>query len=493
MPEFTVDLADALDPLVLAVDVGSTASRGGLYDARGLPVARHRHKVPHAFTTATDGTSTIDPTQVLGEVAEIIDAVASPALAGRVAGVAVDTFASSLIGVDAVGVPRTPCYTYADSRCAPQAAALRVELDEGEVQQRTGCRLHPSYLPARLRWLRETRPDVVGQVDRWLSLGEFLALRLTGATAVGTSTAAWTGLLDRLTGTWDEHLLAVAGISAESLSPVHHPDQPITGTASRWPALEGAAWFAVVADGYAANIGTGASTPDTVVASFATSGAVRARVPADLPTMPPGLWCYRVDEANALLGGALNDVGRAVGWLESTLRLDGVDLDGVLAADPDPATPVVLPFLSGERSTGWAAAARAVLDGVSAASTPASLARGMLEGVALSYGRVVDAMAQVAPRPTAILASGRVSQTLPRLLQLLADVTGVPVTPVTIKRSTLHGTALLALDTLAPDVERAAPTTAPTVEPVPARAAYYADRAERFTRLYEATVSPGGR
>ncbi|WP_324653137.1 gluconokinase [Georgenia sp. H159] len=489
MPEFTVDLADALDPLVLGVDVGSTASRGGLYDARGLPVRGHKHKVPHAFTTAVDGTSVIDPEQVLTEVEQIIDAVARRTLVGRIAGVALDTFASSLVGVDDAAVPRTPCFTYADSRCAPQVAALRRELDETDVQQRTGCRLHSSYLPARLRWLRETQPDVVAEVTRWLSLGEFLALRLTGRTAVGTAAAAWTGLLDRRTGTWDDHMLGVAGIGADSLSPVHHPDQPIGGTTSRWPALEGAAWFAVVADGYAANIGTGASTPDTVVASFATSGAVRVRVPADMPTMPPGLWCYRVDGANALLGGALNDVGRAVGWLESTLRLDGVDLDGVLAADPDPATPMVLPFLSGERSTGWAAGARAVLDGVSAASTPESLARGMLEGVALSYGRVVEELTRVAPRPTAILASGRMSQALPQLLQLLADVTGVPVTPVTIRRSTLHGTALLALDTVAPGVERAAPTTAPTVEPVPARADYYAERTERFTRLYRATVS----
>ena len=27
------------------------------------------------------------------------------------------------------------------------------------IWQRTGCRLHPSYWPAKLRWLRETAPD----------------------------------------------------------------------------------------------------------------------------------------------------------------------------------------------------------------------------------------------------------------------------------------------------------------------------------------------
>lgn len=489
MARFSVELREAVDPLVLAVDVGSTGSRGGVYDARGLPVAGLRHKVPHSFTTAADGTSVIDPLQVLAEVEEIIAAVARPDLAGRVAAVATDTFASSLVGVDAAGVPLTPCYTYADSRCAPQVAALRAELDEAAVQERTGCRLHTSYLPARLRWLRETEPGLTAEVARWLSLGELLALRLTGTAVVGTTTAAWTGLLDRRTGDWDPQMLAVAGVTADTLSPVQHPDRPFTGERSPHPVLEGAVWFPVVADGYAANVGTGARTEGTVVASFATSGAVRVRVPADFPRVPSGLWAYRADASSALLGGALNDVGRAVTWLEETLRLDDVDLDAVLAADPDPTTPLVLPFLSGERSTGWASGARAVLAGVSAVTTPASLARGVLEGVLLTYGRVVAALTEVAGRPQQVLASGRVSQDLPGLLQLLADLTGTPVTPVTIKRSTLHGTALLALDTVAPDVRRAAPTTGPTLEPVAGRWDYYAERTARFAELYAAVVS----
>src|SRR5690625_3011906 len=164
MTDFAVGLADALDPLVLALDVGSTGTRGGLFDARGLPVAGRRYKVRHAFTTATDGTSVIDPAQVLDEAEQVLDRVAAADVAGRVAGVALDTFASSLVGVDGAGQPLTPCFTYADSRNAAQATALRAELDEAQVQQLTGCRIHTSYLPARLRWLRETQPEVTARV-----------------------------------------------------------------------------------------------------------------------------------------------------------------------------------------------------------------------------------------------------------------------------------------------------------------------------------------
>jgi|SRR5215216_6645067 len=50
-----VKLREAIDPLVLAVDVGSTASRGDVYDAAGRPVQGGREKVPHHFTTRDDG------------------------------------------------------------------------------------------------------------------------------------------------------------------------------------------------------------------------------------------------------------------------------------------------------------------------------------------------------------------------------------------------------------------------------------------------------
>ena len=138
---------DALDPLVLALDVGSAASRGDVYDAAGRPVQGGRRKVPHAFRTGADGASEIDPDQVVDELGQIIAGLAVEPLQGRIAGVALDTFASSLIGVDADGRAVTPCYTYADSRCGQQVAAMRRELDEAEVQQRTGCRLPAATSP----------------------------------------------------------------------------------------------------------------------------------------------------------------------------------------------------------------------------------------------------------------------------------------------------------------------------------------------------------
>jgi gluconokinase len=455
---------DALDPLVLALDVGSTASRGDVYDAAGRPVQGGRRKVPHAFRTSADGASEIDPDQVVDELGQIITGLAVEPLQGRIAGVALDTFASSLVGVDTDGLAVTPCYTYADSRCGQQVAALRRELDEAEVQQRTGCRLHSSYLPARLRWLRETDPDRFAAARRWLSLGEYAYLRLLGSTAAGTATAAWTGLLDRRTGRWDPGMLATAGIGADQLSEVRDPDRPLTdvddAVTQRWPVLAGAHWFAPISDGFASNLGAGAADETTAAVAAATSGAIRVLVPEMPEQIPSGLWCYRVD----------------------------ADPDQLMTAAPEPTTPLVLPYLSGERSTGWAATARAVITGASTATTGAQLFRGAMEGVALSYQRIAGQLRTTAD-PTRILASGRVTQDLPSWLQVLADVLGTPVEPVTLKRATLHGTALHALEVLAPDTPRAPVPTAATLHPVSAHRDYYRDRAEQYERLYRAVIA----
>ncbi|WP_454050290.1 gluconokinase [Cellulomonas sp. Marseille-Q8402] len=486
-----VALDAALDPLVLAVDIGSTATRGGVHDASGRRVHGLQHKVPHAFTVAPDGMSVIDPEQVTAEVGQVLDAVtADPRLGTRVAGVALDTFAASLIAVDAAGRALTPCLTYADSRSAAAVAELRAELDEHAVQQRTGTRLHTSYHAPRFRWLAGADPAVVVAAAGWWSLGEYVLDRLVGLPLAGTSTVAWTGLLDRRTGALDAELLAATGIDPGHLNPPRDPTDPAPAVApARWPALARAVWFPVITDGFASNVGSGATDATVMTASTATSGALRVLVDGPADPLPFGLWNYRVDARRTLLGGAINDVGRAVSWAQSTLRLSPALAD-VLAAPPDAGTPLVLPYLTGERAPGWVGGARATFTGVSAATGPDALFRAVVEGVAITYARVADELHPAAPQVVEVAASGRVSSDQPAWLQVLADVLGRPVTHVTRRRATQRGTALLALDVLAPDVPRAARAVGSTYEPVPAHVEHYAERRARFAEAYDALVTP---
>ena len=106
----------------------------------------------------------------------------------------------------------------------------------------------------------------------------------------------------------------------------------------------------------------------------------------------------------------------------------------------------------------------------------------------MTYARVADELHPAAPRVVEVAAAGRVSNDQPEWLHILADVLARPVTQVTRRRATQCGTALLALDVLAPDVPRAPRATGATCQPRPAHVEHYAARRARFAEVYDALV-----
>lgn len=489
-----VALADAVEPFVVAIDIGSGSTRCCVYDAYARPIRKRTVKADHAFIEIADGTAEIDADQVAQEVAAVLTAAVAGIDRGAIRGVAMDTFASSLVCVDAAGRALTPCFTYADSRSAAQLVTLRERLDETEVHQRTGTRLHTSYHPPRLLWLRQTRPEVLARTARFLSLGEYVYAKLAGISAAATSTMAWAGILNRHTLGLDEQLLNAAGVGADQFAPIVDPDQPVTEVASEvaqhWPALAEAAWFPAIPDGYASNIGVGAASPSTAALSAATSGAIRVIIDQTPELLPSGLWAYRVSRAQSIVGGALNDVGRAMIWLQDTLHpVTPEQLHDTLTGPARANIPLVLPFLTGERATGWAGNARAAITGVSSSTTPLDIWRGAAEGVAVSYARVFEQLRRVDPDLQRVIASGGVTSHYPGLMQVVAHAIGFPVQVVNVKRVTMRGAAVLALSVLDPQRPAAAiPQTDLTV-PNPTEAGYYDDLLRRFTRLYDAVIA----
>lgn len=488
-----VKLKNAVGPFVLAIDIGSGSTRCSLYDAYARPVSKRTLKADHLFTELADGSAEIDADQIATEVSAVISGVVDDLDPASVKGVVMDTFASSLVCVDAAGNALTPCITYADSRSAAQVVELREKLDEDEVHQRTGARLHTSYHPPRMLWLAEEYPEVMAKTARFLSLGEYVYEKIAGVSGAATSTMAWSGMLNRHTGDIDELLLNATGTSREQYGNIVDPDQPITevtpALGRRWPALAGAAWFPAVPDGYASNLGVGASNPKVAAMSAATSGAMRVIVDGTPKELPSGLWAYSVSRDQSIVGGALNDVGRAMIWATNTLGAAPLeDVNEMLRAQPEPGMPLVLPFLTGERATGWAAKARAVFSGVSSSSGPLEMWRGIGEGVSVSYARVFNQLHEVNPSIEKVIASGGVSQHYPGLMDLVAQTLGFPLQVVNVKRVTMRGAAVLALNVINPDFQVAPIPETDLTYPNAEWREYFSDLQVRFEELYEEVI-----
>ncbi len=491
IPTMSIPTLESTCPYVLAMDIGSTASRGGLYDATGCPLKGSKQRVSHEFTVGAGGASTIDADQVVDEIRQVIDGILDFAreqgVEGQIAGVALDSFASSLILVNEDGNALTPCITYADTRSAEYVTQLRGAIDESEYHGRTGVRLHTSYHPPRMMWLKAEYPELWAQTKYVMTIGEYVYFKLAGIRGMSTSVAAWSGILNAHTGELDVPILEETGVSPALFAQLADPDQPATAgeLPAGWASISTIFWFHAIPDGWPSNIGPGAVDSRTVAVAAATSGAMRVILPAVPERIPEGLWCYRVSRTQCIVGGALNDVGRAVSWLEQTIA--PVDnLPEILAGPPMGAAPSVLPFFTGERATGWANSARAMFTDVQAATGPAEMWRGVFEAIAVSYQRIWEQMDAAGAAPERVIASGRVATDHPAWLHMLADALGTPVVPLEMKRATLRGTALIALDTLDPGGQRALPPCGEALSPVYPE--HYAAARETFDALYEKLV-----
>ncbi|OGL08159.1 MAG: hypothetical protein A3I14_18150 [Candidatus Rokubacteria bacterium RIFCSPLOWO2_02_FULL_73_56] len=478
--------------MVIALDVGTSSARAALYDATGRAVAGRFHRVAYAPGVTPDGGVEHDPAGLLEAAAECVDRVLVGAHPGEVRAVGVTTFWHGLLGFDARGRPATPVYMWADTRSAEDARLLHDALDEPALHARTGCHLHSSYWPAKLRWLARARPGVLRDVARWGSLGEHLALALFGEAATSVSMASGTGLLDQDTLRWDAEALAGAGIDASQLFPLADRADAQRGLrpgwATRWPALRGVGWFPAVGDGAASNVGSDCTDRSRVALNVGTSAALR--VITEDPAPPPrGLWRYRVDRRRAMVGGATSEGGNVPAWCRQVLRLPaGAALEAALAALPAAGHGLsVLPHLAGERAPGWRDDRRGVIAGLRLDTTALEILRAALEAVALRLALVYDLLAPRAAPGHALVASGGALAGSRAFTQIVADALGRPVAWSPEPEATSRGAALLALEALGalPDLAAARAGLGETFTADPARHARYQEALARQRRLEE--------
>jgi len=478
--------------MIIAVDVGTSSARASAYAADGRPVAGLYHQVPYEARVTGDGGVEHEPRALLAAVATCLDAVCAHAGRAALRGVGVTTFWHGLCGFDAGGTAVTPIYMWGDSRSTRDAALLRDALDERALHARTGCHLHSSYWPAKLRWLAHERPAEAQRVARWGSFGEHLELTLFGDAATSVSMASATGLFDVATGAWDAEALAAAGVEPRHLFRVVDRTEGRRGLrrewAARWPALHAVPWFPAVGDGAAGNVGSDCTTPDRIALNVGTSAALRVATDGSRPP-PRGLWRYGVDRGRLLLGGATSEGGNVYAWCRETLRLpDDATLEARLdAMPPDAHGLTVLPFLAGERAPGWRGERRGAVSGLSLDTGPLDIVRAALEAVALRLALVYRLLAPHAAREHLIVASGGAVTRSRAWTRMLADALGHAVTWSHEPEATSRGAALLALQALGaiPDVAALRAPLGETFEPEAARHARYRAALERQRALDE--------
>jgi gluconokinase len=418
---------------VLALDVGSSSVRAQRFDERADPIGELRRR-------RYDGR---DPDEIVRLTREVLGGDEPDGLS---------CFGHSLLALDRRGKPLTDLLGWRDTRSADAAAWLLRRLDGDAVHARTGAYLHPAFWPAKLAWLAETEPELYRKAERFVSFAEYLR----GEPTTSPSLASGTGLLDLTTSEWDAELLETLGLERERLPAL--ADVPV--------------WI----DGVCSNLGAGCTTKSRAALMVGTSGALRILYGTERPQPRPGLFVYRLDSHRVVEGGALSDGGNLYAWLVKTLA----DPSGsVLERSPDEHGLTFLPFLGGERSTGWDPDAKGAISGLTFDTTPRDIRQAALEGVALRFAAIADRM----PEIEEVVATGGGLLEDREWIQVMADALARPVTASAVVEASLRGAAVAALDRLG--FEEADAPLGDVFHPREERAEAYRSARDRQQRLYE--------
>lgn len=497
---------DSLEACVVSVDVGTSSVRTLLFDSQGRARPGVGAHLGYEVETTADGGVEVDAERLVSLVVEGVDALHERLKTEglRPSAVACCTFWHNVLGVDSAGRPTTPVLHPFDTRSAAAARKLAERVDPEQQHQRTGCILHASYIPAKLLWLSETSPGMFRATRRWMSLGEYLYLKLLGTAACSTSMVSGSGLWNQRENRYDPEVLGDLPVEPAQLAPVEEMDQPLAnlhaGYRSRWPLLDGVPWYPALGDGACNNIGSGCTSPDRYALMVGTSGAMRVVSEASPAEIPHGLWCYRVDRQRYLLGGALSNGGGVHDWMKRNLALPGPDeIESKLAAMPPGSHGLtILPFFAGERSPGWRAEARAAICGLTAHTSSLEILLAALESVALRFREIYDLMTASFGAPREVVASGSALLHSPAWTRMMPDALGRRVIPCLEPEASARGAALLALERLGiiPRVRDVPVLLGQAFDPLPEHQRIYDLQLQRQRKLYARIlgdeVSPAG-
>jgi gluconokinase len=453
--------------LILAIDIGTSSLRTALFDARARRIVKTTAQEAYSLRVTPDGGAELSPQTLRRTFLQCLTQTLHTYRADRtlhlrpIIAVGTSCFWHSLLGADENGRALTPIYTWADSRCREDAARLRAEFSERAIHARTGCMLRSSYWPAKLLWLRRTRPKIFAQVAHWMSPAEWLQRELCGEARCSYAMANGTGLFNPTTLRWDAKLLKRCRISSKKLNTLsEEPLRISTHWGRKFPELREVLWFSAIGDGAASNLGSGATKPGVAALNCGTSAAIRLVSSVKRARVPFGLFAYRVDAKRLLIGGAVSNAGNLRAWCLQQLNLptDSKELERAMATRPAPLHGLtVLPFWVSERAPTWPEDLHGTIVGLKNSSSALDILQATREAV---FQRLAQ-IAELLPIRKFVVSGG--IQKSPADMQRLADVLGHSLVVCSEPEASLRGAAVFVLEKL--DVVVPPPSTGRVILP----------------------------
>jgi glycerol kinase len=442
---------------ILALDQGTTNSRAILFDEAGKPVAIAQQEFPQIFPKP--GWVEHNPQDIWRTQRDVARAALDQKHIGAadVAAISItNQRETTLIWDRKTGEPVHNAIVWQCRRTAPLCDALKAEGVDRTIRAKTGLVTDAYFSGTKVAWLLENVPGMreqaeagdlaFGTVDTWLlwnlSGG---ALHITDVT-----NASRTLLYNIYEGDWDDEILAHLNIP-RCLLPEVRPSSEVYGESVSHLFGAPIPLSGIAGDQQAAMFGQVCLSPGMAKNTYGTGSFVLMNTGEEGTPSESGLlttiaWQISGQPVIYALEGSVFISGAAVQWLRDGLQIiDSAPEVEPLAASVESAEGVYfVPAFVGLGAPHWDAYARGTLVGMTRGTTKAHIARATLDAIALQSRDVLEAMHKDSGIAlSALRVDGGASQN-DLLMQIQADVLGVPVQRPAVTDTTALGSAYLA-------------------------------------------------
>ena len=429
---------------VLAIDQGTSATKAVVASVDG-PVID--------VDVPVEGTSYDDP-RVEQDAMSLLDSIvragraALRAWGSPVAAVGLGNQGETVLAWDTrTGEPLGPALSWQDRR----SSTITESMDPGTaaaLHRLTGLPLDPYFAAPKMAWLRRELGDRAGPHVAITTIDAWTNFRLTGTFATDAATASRTMLLDPRTLTWSDAAIEAFGLGGLPQPAVLPCDAPLGSTRAFGPELP---VIGAIVDQQAALLAEDCRDIGSVKCTYGTGAFLLANVGVGHLPSSSGLatsiaWAFRDGTRASCADGQVYTVGAAVAWLQRIGLIDSPgDLDRLGGAVPDSAGVMCLPSLAGVGAPLWIPDARGSWTGLSLATGREHLVRAFCEGVAAQVALLAAAVADDIGVPlTSLRADGGLTRSHV-IMQLQADLLGLPVEVYPHACATALGVAALTL------------------------------------------------
>lgn len=157
--------------------------------------------------------------------------------------------------------------------------------------------------------------------------------------------------------------------------------------------------------------------------------------------------------------------------------------------DPASSTPLALDWLNGRRTPDANQLLQGAISGLTLGTTAPMIYRALIEATAYGARAIVERFKSEGVKIDRIVAIGGVAKKSPLVMQIVADVLGMPIDIASGDQSVALGAAMFASvvagihPTVAEAQRRMLPPVERSVEPDPARAAFYDKRYKKYVEF----------